>query len=460
MYTYTYDANGNVVTRTKDGTSIVDTYTWDDRNRLIEVQETNASTVSWTVKYTYDVNNELIRCVQSDGTGTVTSDQQFAYDGQQIVLAFSGSAHTLTDRMLWGPAVDLLMAQDNGTDLATSGTTNWALGDDQNTIRDWVDSSGDSAGHVTYSAYGQQLTTSAPTADLVFRYSGKYQDQTTGLQYNLNRWYNAENGTWISEDPDGFTALQANLTAYASNSPLDFDDPLGTDDTPDPSLLAGLQVNEIINATNVTIPVGSFALPGSLSGGRAGGTTKVGPIIWLTKLVDNGQDPPDRCYAIKIQTLKFSLAKVQIESGLDAKLLQKVIAHEAKHLAAFQSILDKGSTVMSIVNLYVEKVKSSGDSVSALKLTLDSFMNDWFSKRWAVETARQALHVDFLNDRLGNGTYKDWLNGIANGTIRDDGNVVPYIPSQLTDALAIKNALDNAASQLDDNLGKDLDAAL
>ena len=45
--------------------------------------------------------------------------------------------------MLWGPAVDMLMSQDNGTDLTSSSATDWALGDDQNTIRDWLSPTGD-----------------------------------------------------------------------------------------------------------------------------------------------------------------------------------------------------------------------------------------------------------------------------------------------------------------------------
>jgi RHS repeat-associated protein len=39
--------------------------------------------------------------------------------------------------------------------------------------------------------------------DEAFAYTGRFFDQTTGLQNNLNRWYDASTGRWLSEDPIG-----------------------------------------------------------------------------------------------------------------------------------------------------------------------------------------------------------------------------------------------------------------
>jgi RHS repeat-associated protein len=63
--------------------------------------------------------------------------------------------------------------------------------------------------------------------DLVFGYTGKLFDETTRLQNNLNRWYDSSTGRWISQDPIGFAAGDANLYRYVGNSPTMATDPNG-----------------------------------------------------------------------------------------------------------------------------------------------------------------------------------------------------------------------------------------
>ena len=47
------------------------------------------------------------------------------------------------------------------------------------------------------------------------------------MQNNLNRWYDAAIGQWLSEDPIGFRAGDANLSRYLKNKPLTLRDPSG-----------------------------------------------------------------------------------------------------------------------------------------------------------------------------------------------------------------------------------------
>jgi RHS repeat-associated protein len=60
-----------------------------------------------------------------------------------------------------------------------------------------------------------------------FGYAGKPHDGDTGMNYYLNRWYDPRTGKWLSEDPAGFAAGDANLTRYVGNSPTMYVDPLG-----------------------------------------------------------------------------------------------------------------------------------------------------------------------------------------------------------------------------------------
>jgi RHS repeat-associated protein len=67
--------------------------------------------------------------------------------------------------------------------------------------------------------------------DLVFGYTGKLFDETTRLQNNLNRWYDSSTGRWISQDPIGFAAGDANLYRYVGNHPTYATDPSGLAET-------------------------------------------------------------------------------------------------------------------------------------------------------------------------------------------------------------------------------------
>jgi RHS repeat-associated protein len=66
---------------------------------------------------------------------------------------------------------------------------------------------------------------------VAFGFTGRFLDDETGLQNNLHRWYDASTGQWISEDPLGLAAGDANFYRYAGNDPVNFRDPTGL--TPD-----------------------------------------------------------------------------------------------------------------------------------------------------------------------------------------------------------------------------------
>ena len=60
-----------------------------------------------------------------------------------------------------------------------------------------------------------------------FGYTGREQDAETGLDYYRARYYDSAVGRFISEDPIGFGAGDANLYRYVGNSPTNYTDPSG-----------------------------------------------------------------------------------------------------------------------------------------------------------------------------------------------------------------------------------------
>ncbi|MEW4455594.1 hypothetical protein AB1L30_23190 [Bremerella sp. JC817] len=136
------------------------------------------------------------RCCQSIVTllrTSVTVDESgtFIYDGNQILLELDDSGD-VDHRLLWGPSVDQLLADENA-----SGDVLWALTDHLNTVRDWIeyDEATDTTSvvnHIAYDSFGNVLSETDSSLDtLPLGYTARYFDEATGLQYNTNRWYNA-----------------------------------------------------------------------------------------------------------------------------------------------------------------------------------------------------------------------------------------------------------------------------
>ena len=253
-FTYSYDAEGNCTTRTRISSSpaadFTTTYTWDNRNRLTEVTYTNNSgQITSQVQYTYDVENrwigDTVTTYSTPGnlsTGS-TTQQQFVYDGNQIVLSFSGSTNsTLTNRYLWGPAVDQLLVQESPGSLQggvlQAGAVDWALTDNLGTVRGLVVYSGGVTSIVmqaVYTSFGNPVsqinpsTGQAATVDCLFAFAGRPYDRADGLENNDDRWYEPSTQRWFGPDPSGL-GPDPNPYRYCGNDATNETDPSGLAD--------------------------------------------------------------------------------------------------------------------------------------------------------------------------------------------------------------------------------------
>jgi RHS repeat-associated protein len=210
-------------------------FTWDHRNRLTAVTfKTSAGVTTKKVVYAYDMFNVLIsRRVDSNGDGTFDSGQRFVYDTapgkdglSDIVLVFDDSG-SLTNRYLHGPAVDQVFADEDAL-----GEILWGLTDHQGTVRDVVDYNAATdttsvVNHLKYDSFGTITSQTNSALQPLLAWTGRYRDPDTGLQWNLNRWYDPVIGRWLSEDPIGFAGADENLARYVGNSPLSLSDPSG-----------------------------------------------------------------------------------------------------------------------------------------------------------------------------------------------------------------------------------------
>lgn len=110
---------------------------------------------------------------------------------------------------------------------AADGQVQWALSDNQGTVRDIVDDQGQVLNHISHDSFGNVTGQSNPEAYFRFGYTGREFDQKTRQYYYRARYFDSGIGQFISEDPVRFNAGDINLYRYVFNSPTNFTDPSG-----------------------------------------------------------------------------------------------------------------------------------------------------------------------------------------------------------------------------------------
>lgn len=252
-FNYSYDAEGNLLSKTEIATTQTTFYSWDHRNRLTRVElranTSPTSTLLRSVIFTYDVFDRRIgKEVDVDGAGPVTPNREtYVYDGPHVILEFfdtnlaDATPGSLVRRNLYGLAVDMILA----TEHLPGNTVYWHLTDWLGSVRDLVDSSGNIVKHVDYDSFGNIIrvtdgsgaiqtpgptTPLGPGANSRFLYTSREFDAETKLQYNRARYYDAAIGRFISQDPIGFHGGDVNLYRYVGNNSGSSTDPTGHDE--------------------------------------------------------------------------------------------------------------------------------------------------------------------------------------------------------------------------------------
>jgi len=196
---FTYDANGNLIS---DGTR---TYAWNARNQLASLTgPVNAS-------FAYD---GLARRRSKMVSGSTT---QFLNDRLNPVQELVGGSPTAN--LLTGLGIDQFFMRSDAV-----GARNF-LSDALGSTLALSDAAGAVQTEYSYEPFGGLTVTGQSTASS-FAFTGREADGT-GLMYYRARFYDPRLQRFISADPLGFSAGDANLYAYVGNAPVMFSDPLG-----------------------------------------------------------------------------------------------------------------------------------------------------------------------------------------------------------------------------------------
>jgi RHS repeat-associated protein len=227
-----YDNNGN---QADDGTF---RYTYDAQNRLRTVtRDSDGATIA---AYSYDaLGRRTQKVVTNSGAQNGTTD--YYSDGAQEIEERNGS-DAVAAQYVFGANLDEPLVMDRVT---SSGVQRLFYHQDAlGSVYALTDLTGRVVEGYQYDAYGRQtIFTPGATGGVFggagitlpggvsalgnpFLFTGRRLDAETGLFYYRARYYNADQGRFISRDPLSY-ANGMNLYEYAGGNPTDVTDPTG-----------------------------------------------------------------------------------------------------------------------------------------------------------------------------------------------------------------------------------------
>jgi RHS repeat-associated protein len=207
-----YDANGNTTGNAFAGNAWG--YGYDGRNRLTVVQQ-NGATVA---RYTY--NAEGFRVAK---TSPISGNAalRFVYDGDDGLVGEYGPVSR--DYLALGSLSLGVMDSDTG-----SSVLHYVHADGSGAPRVVSDQSGAALWTWGFSSnpFGEAGPVSTSGFSLNLRFPGQYFDSETGVNYNVNRYYDSSVGRYLQSDPLGMVDTPSTY-AYVGSSPLMWVDPMG-----------------------------------------------------------------------------------------------------------------------------------------------------------------------------------------------------------------------------------------
>ena len=204
VWTYAYDENGNIVSRTQ--ADVIHELVYDDQNRLVRFSGENPET------YAYDAGETRIKKTAGDEvTYYVTRDYEEVWRGGQRV-----------------ETVKHYRSGDQKVATRDADGLKYVYPDHLGSSTRMADASGKQIKAIWYAPFGATVDEQGE-AKARYRYTGKEKDDT-GLYYYGARYYDDQLGRFLAADsvlPDVYDPQQLNRFAYVRNSPMKFVDPDG-----------------------------------------------------------------------------------------------------------------------------------------------------------------------------------------------------------------------------------------
>jgi RHS repeat-associated protein len=207
-WSFTYDANGNMITGNMTGPTL--TYNYNAENQLVSVSSGQT--------YTYDGDGNLVVMTDSAGVKTVRIGSHYE------VVNPGGSATYRRYYFLGG--VRVAMRQTIGG----SSSVTYFHTDHLGSVVATTDSGGGSTSTMLYKPWGETRYPTTPPTTPGYRYTGQLEVSGIGLYFYNARWYSPYLNRFLSPDdiiPDQYDPQSWDRYSYVKNNPVNYTDPTG-----------------------------------------------------------------------------------------------------------------------------------------------------------------------------------------------------------------------------------------
>ena len=259
--TYEYDDNWELTRCTEKaegGKKTVHNYTYDKIGNRTSYEKIEDGVSKAKYNYKYNDSNQLIKRTNAKiwGNEVLIPENQRTEDGdspkEQLASMVKGGSnakgYTLTEYINdinrentevlaeYGADEKVRQAYTYGesgigerVSVDKSEESSYYLYDGRNSVTGILTETANLTNSYQYDSYGN-LTSGTADGVNYYGYNGESTNVKTGLQYLRARYYNAENGTFTTEDSDLGTTenpLTRNRYDYTTNNPLNYSDPTG-----------------------------------------------------------------------------------------------------------------------------------------------------------------------------------------------------------------------------------------
>lgn len=248
-YFYAHDNNGNLISKTaKDQSNDSFSYTYSSTNQLtsVRIYQDLSSPIKKQINYYYDAYGRRIQKEVIDNIDVSKSNaRKFVYNGDNIFVEFNENNQVIAKYTHSPLSPDDILEAEITNDGVQSGIAMNSgkfqyLKDVLGTVTDILDSNGNVIQRYDYSTYGRIRSiknnagidiTGAPVVNTSFTFTGREFDSEVGLYYYRARYYDANSGRFLQQDPDA-GKLQNPITfvnkyTYVGNNPVMYSDPSG-----------------------------------------------------------------------------------------------------------------------------------------------------------------------------------------------------------------------------------------